>query len=65
MADEKKVCPETGRDLTGVDVYAYCLSLYPEYLDPAKSSPEARKRQAEILAGGITVSEYNKRKEGK
>ncbi|MEN4013996.1 MAG: hypothetical protein ROW48_18345 [Bellilinea sp.] len=62
MNEEIRVCPETGRNLDGVDLVAHALMLYPEYLDPARSSPEARKRQAEILAGGIPLSEYNKRK---
>ncbi len=48
------VCPECGRDLFQVDKIAHALSHWPEYLDPAKSSKEARKRQAQLLAGGIT-----------
>lgn len=55
-----KVCPECGVSLEGLDVYGHSLTHYPEYLDPAKSGKEAHKRQALLLAGGVTVEEFNK-----
>lgn len=60
MTDTVKVCPECGRDLMGLDVEGHSLTHYPEYLDPAKSSKEARKRQQLLLKGGVTREEYQK-----
>lgn len=58
-----KVCPECGISLEGVDYHAHSLSHWPDYLDPAKSSKEARKRKGLLDAGGITPSEYAKLRE--
>ncbi len=62
MPDEKTtkslVCPECGRVLAGQDVYAHALTHWPEYLDPGKSSREARNRQKALLNGGITLEAY-------
>lgn len=62
MSEVIRVCPECGRDLTGVNPRAHSLEHYPEYLDPARSSKEARKMQALINAGGVTIDEYEKMK---
>lgn len=62
MADNVKVCPECGRDLAGLDVEGHSLTHFPEYLDPAKSSREARRRQQLLLKGGVTREEYQKMK---
>jgi len=53
-----KVCPECGQPLDGFDVYAHSLAHWPEYQDPAKTSAEARKRQKELLSGGVTYDVY-------
>lgn len=58
MADTKLVCPECGKAMTGLDPYGHALSHFPEYLDPAKSSKLAIKRQKQILAGGVTLEVY-------
>lgn len=60
MSDLVKVCPECGVDMSKLDPYAHSLVHYPDYLDPAKSSKESRKRQAQIQAGGVTVEVYKK-----
>ena len=57
---DKKVCPECGISFESVDPLAHSLSHWPEYLDPAKSSAEARKRQKMTNAGGISPAEYKK-----
>ena len=58
-----KVCPECGISLEGVDYHAHSLMHWPDYLDPAKSSKEARKRKALLDAGGVTKGEYLRRLE--
>lgn len=65
--DEKeyKVCPECGISLETTDPVGHSLSHWTEYLDPAKSSVEARKRQKLTLAGGVTEKEYQKMHEVK
>ncbi len=64
MADTKKVCPECGRDLEGVDVEAHSLSHWPVVLDPATSSKEAKARKRLLEQGGVTEGEYLKRQKG-
>lgn len=60
-----KVCPECGISLVGVDYLAHAYTHWPEYLDPAKSSKEARKRQALLYGGGVSKAKYDEmRKEG-
>lgn len=56
----KKVCPECGVDLSNRDLKGHMLSHYPEVLDTAKSSKEARNRQQAILNGGVSVDEFEK-----
>lgn len=63
MIDNKKVCPECGVDMTGLDPMGHSLSHYPDYLDPARSSKESRKRQAQIQAGGVSLEVYQKEHE--
>lgn len=58
MPEEKRVCPECGVDMAKYDPYAHMLSHYPEYLDPARSSKLAIKRQAQIMAGGVSLAQY-------
>ncbi len=53
-----KYCPECGINLKGIDTHAHSLEHWPDYLDPAKSSKEARKRKALLDAGGVTKGEY-------
>lgn len=65
MDDEVKVktgfvCPECGAVMSRLDPEGHALSHFPEYLDPAKSSPEARKRRTAILAGGVSPEVYAK-----
>lgn len=60
MVDNTLVCPECGLSLTGIDLEGHALSHYPEYLDPAKSSKLAIKRQKQILAGGVTKDTFVK-----
>ena len=55
-----KVCPECGIDLSGIDHIAHALEHWPEYLDPAKSSTEARSRQKLAMSGGVTPAVYAK-----
>lgn len=59
MVDTKLVCPECGADMSKLDPYGHALSHFPEYLDPAKSSKLAIKRQKLILAGGVPVTVYD------
>ena len=59
-SDTVKVCPECGKPLAEFDVYAHALAHWPEYQDPAKTSPEARKRQTQLLNGGVNYDEYLK-----
>jgi hypothetical protein len=58
MTGELKYCPVCGVVLTKLDVEAHARRHFPAYLDPAKSSKEARKRQALLLKGGVTMAEY-------
>ena len=58
MDDKKLVCPECGKDMTNLDPVGHALEHYPEYLDPAKSGKLARKRQTQIMAGGVTLAVY-------
>lgn len=62
MADktEGKVCPECKCDMSGLDPIAHALSHWPEYLDPGRSSAEARRRQKATNQGGVTLAEYEK-----
>ncbi len=60
MTDLGLVCPECGVELKGLDIEGHSLTHWPEYLDPAKSSKEARKRQAALLKGGVTKDQYLK-----
>ncbi len=60
MVDSNLVCPECGVSMKGLDPEGHSLTHYPEYLDPAKSSKEARKRQKQILAGGVPLEVYQK-----
>ncbi len=64
MAEDVKVCPECGVDLYGRDPYAHALSHWPEYLDPAKASKTAMKRQTQCVAGGVSPTAYDKAHEG-
>ena len=61
----EKVCPECGASMGEIDPEGHALTHWVEYLDPAKSSGEARKRQKQVLTGGVTVSEYRKSHEVK
>lgn len=56
-----KVCPECGASMATLDPYGHMLTHYPEFLEPAKSSKNARRNQKEILEGGVSVETYNKR----
>ncbi len=63
MADEKVVnpglvCPECGVDMSNLDPEGHALVHYPDYLDPAKTSKEARKYQKLILSGGVSQGQY-------
>lgn len=60
MTDLDKVCPECGVILKDRNLAGHALSHFPEYLDPAKSTPLARKRQKLILEGGVTKAQYEK-----
>lgn len=60
MVETDLVCPECGIVLKGRDLVGHALSHFPEYLDPAKSHPIARKRQLQILKGGVSKAEYDK-----
>lgn len=60
MAETNRVCPECGIDLAGRDVMAHSLTHWPEVLDPAKSSVQARKRKASLEKGGVTAGEFNR-----
>lgn len=60
MVDNTLVCPECGVEMKGLDPEGHALAHYPVYLDPAKSSKLAIKRQAQILAGGVTKDQYVK-----
>lgn len=60
MIDTIKVCPECGKDLTGLDLIGHSLTHFPEYLDLAKSSKLARERQKQLLAGGVTKEAFDK-----
>lgn len=63
MSEISKVCPECGVELEKYNLVGHALSHFPEYLDPAKSSPVARKRQKAILEGGVTKAQYLKEHE--
>ncbi len=60
MPEISKVCPECGADMTHLDPEGHSLTHWPDYLDPAKSSKEARRRQALTLKGGVTQAEFDK-----
>ena len=68
MADNvpttSKVCPECGISLDGIDKAAHSLTHWPEYLDPAKSGKDARKRQAMLLNGGVSKADFMRLHEG-
>lgn len=55
-----KVCPECGKDMSKLNHVGHALSHFPEYLDPAKSTVLARKRQKQILEGGVSPAQYAK-----
>ena len=55
---EVRYCPECGLALDGIDVIAHALTHYPEYLDPARSSKQARDNQKLLLDGGVTFEAY-------
>ncbi len=55
-----KVCPECGISFESIDPIAHALSHWPEYLDPAKSSTEARKRQRLTFQGGVSPTEFKR-----
>lgn len=55
-----KVCPECGIPVDGINLEGHSLSHWNTFLDPQKSSPEARKRQKALLAGGVSREEYEK-----
>lgn len=63
FVSEVMVCPECGADMTHLDPFAHSLAHYPEHLDPAKSSKEARANQKLIQAGGIPTTAYQAAKE--
>jgi len=42
---KKKICPECGEDLTGLDPKAHALDHWPENIPPIPAYEEARKRQ--------------------
>ena len=44
-----KRCPETGRDLTGVDIAAHIETLWPRLDEKDPRFAEARKRRGELL----------------
>jgi hypothetical protein len=52
------VCPECGVRMDSYDPVGHALYHYPEYLDPAKSSKLAIKRQKQILDGGVPLDVY-------
>jgi hypothetical protein len=58
---EGLVCPECGADMAQLDPMGHSLTHYPEFLDPAKSSPKARASQKAILAGGVSKAVYLKK----
>lgn len=58
MATKAYVCPECGADMSKLDPNGHSLTHWPSFLDPARSSVEARKRQEQTLAGGIPASEF-------
>ncbi len=60
MEDKILVCPECGKPLHDQNLRGHMLSHFPEYLDPAKSSKLAIKRQKQILDGGVTLAVYQK-----
>lgn len=63
METDFKVCPECGKSLKGQNLFAHSLLHFPQYLDPAKSSKLAIKRQAQIIGGGVTREVYIKEHE--
>jgi len=46
---KKKVCPECGIDLTGLDPKAHALDHWPEDIMDVPGYEEARKRQKILL----------------
>ena len=59
----KYVCPECGCAMEGLNPDAHALSHWPDFLEPNKSSRQARKRQTQVKRGGVTMEEYNKERE--
>lgn len=58
------VCPETGRDLAGVDLQAHADTLWPAPLDERRPAHRtAILRRKKLLEGGIPPEEYEKRDE--
>jgi len=52
-----KGCPECGIDLTGIDVKAHALYHWVESIPDLPEYREARKRQSQLLKGGVEVKE--------
>lgn len=52
------VCPECGVDMTNLNPEGHALAHYPDYLDPAKTSKEARNYQKLIRSGGVSKEHY-------
>jgi len=52
-----KKCPECGIDLTGIDLKAHALYHWPESIPDIPEYQEARKRQKQLLEGGIEEEE--------
>ena len=47
-------CPETGVDLSTVDIVAHAQALYPSVIPASRLSPEAREREAALYrAAGV------------
>jgi len=46
-------CPECGKDLEGVDLVGHANSHWDPNIKDAELGPEAQKRKAQLLAGGV------------
>jgi len=47
-------CPETGVDLSTVDIVAHALTIYPDVIPASRMSVEAREREAALYrAAGV------------
>jgi hypothetical protein len=47
-------CPETGVDLSTVDIVAHAQTVYPDGIPASRMSPEAREREASLYrAAGV------------